>query len=74
MNDIEDVVDVISAIQDGDIEVVIQAIQLNHVTASARDQEGSIIISKETLQQLLLSSSKKACNHYCHISLPRRLG
>ena len=45
MNDIEDVVDVISAIQDGDIEVVIQAIQLNHVTASARDQEGSFIIS-----------------------------
>ena len=42
MDDIEDVIDVISAIQEGDYEVVSQAIEQNHVSAAARDQEGSI--------------------------------
>jgi hypothetical protein len=45
MNDMEDVFDVITAIQEGDIEVVSQAIEQNHVTAAAQDQEGSIFLT-----------------------------
>ena len=42
MDDIENVTDVISAIQEGDYDVVSQAIDQGHVTATALDQEGSI--------------------------------
>ena len=40
MNDVEDVIDVISAIQEGDFELVSLAIKEQHVTAAALDQEG----------------------------------
>lgn len=42
MDDIENVIDVITAIREGDYEVVSQAIDQNHVTATAQDQEGKI--------------------------------
>ena len=41
MDDIENVVDVIAAIREGDYEVVSQAIDQNHVAATALDQEGN---------------------------------
>lgn len=42
MNDSESVFDVISAIQQGDVEVVRQAIDQGHVTASAHDKAGNV--------------------------------
>ena len=41
MNDSENIFDVISAIQQGDYEVVSQAIDQGHVTATAHDKAGS---------------------------------
>ena len=42
MNDSENVFDVISAIQQGDFDVVSQAIDQGHVTATAHDKAGSV--------------------------------
>jgi hypothetical protein len=44
MDDIENIVDVISAIEEGDEDVVRKAVELHHVTATAQDQEGAIIL------------------------------
>jgi hypothetical protein len=41
MNDSENIFDVISAIQQGDYEVVSQAIDQGHVAATAHDKAGS---------------------------------
>jgi hypothetical protein len=41
MDDPENVFDIISAIQQGDADLVRQAVEMNHVTPSARDQGGT---------------------------------
>ena len=41
MDDPENVFDIISAIQQGDADLVRQAIEMHHVTPSARDQGGT---------------------------------
>ena len=43
MNDLENVFDVICAIQQGDAEVVQQAFYAGHVTASAHDKAGNVL-------------------------------
>jgi hypothetical protein len=41
MDDPENVFDIISAIQQGDVDLVRQAVEMNHVTPAARDQGGT---------------------------------
>lgn len=70
MNDPENVFDVISAIQQGDFDVVHQAIELHHITATAQDLEGMVASPRSSSSLLYLIADLLRSNYSYEVYLP----